>query len=196
MSEEQKGQPRRADAQRNREAILDAALACLATNARSSMTEIAAAAGLGRVTLYGHFSSRKELLEAAATRTMARVEARLTSLKLDGDPTAALDLLVRSSWRILADLQGLIAAAEEELGTAHVRDHHDVTMLRVQRLIERGQGTGVFRTDVSPTWLTSCYFTLLHGSAAEIRAGRITDAEVAHSLPLTITSLMAARAPE
>ena len=50
------------------------------------MTEIAHAAGVGRVTLYGHISSRSELLDAAAIQTMRLAEAELAPLDLDGDP--------------------------------------------------------------------------------------------------------------
>ena len=49
---------RRADAQRNVQRILDAAVACLAERPNATMADIAKVAGLGRVTLYGHFSSR------------------------------------------------------------------------------------------------------------------------------------------
>ncbi|WP_427018239.1 TetR/AcrR family transcriptional regulator [Pseudarthrobacter sp. P1] len=186
----------RSDAQRNRAAIVDAALACLAVNARASMTEIAQTAGVGRVTLYGHFSSRKELIDAAAAQTMRRAEAELAPLNLDGDPAAALDLLVRSSWRLIDDYHGLIAAAEDELGSDYIREHHDATMLLVRHLIERGQHAGVFRTDLSSHWLTACYFSLLHGAAAEIRAGRLKESEAATALPSTIKSLVAVPAAE
>ena len=196
MTDEQTGQTRRADAQRNRAAIIDATLACLATNARASMTEIAHAAGVGRVTLYGHFSSRRELLNAAAAQTMRLAEAELAPLDLDGDPGEALDLLVRSSWRIVDNFHGLLAAAEDELGSDHIRAHHEATMLRVRLLIERGQGAGVFRADLSSGWLTTCFYSLLHGAAAEIRAGRLKESEVTAALPATIKSLTAIPAAE
>ena len=55
----QEGTPKlRADARRNIELILDAAEACLTRNPDASMSDIAAEAGLGRVTIYGHFTSR------------------------------------------------------------------------------------------------------------------------------------------
>ncbi|NVM96570.1 TetR/AcrR family transcriptional regulator [Arthrobacter wenxiniae] len=191
MTEEPAGQNRRADAQRNRAAILDAASACLAANARASMTEIAQAAGVGRVTLYGHFSSRGELLDAAAAQTMRRVEEELAPLKLDGDPSEALDLLVRSSWRIVDNFHGLLAVADDDLGSDRIREHHDATLLRVRALIERGQEAGIFRTDLTSQWLTGCFFSLLHGAAAEIRAGRLTESDAAKALPATIKSLTA-----
>jgi AcrR family transcriptional regulator len=53
----------RADAQASRERILDAA-AALAGDRRISMSEVAAAAGVGRSTLYRHFPSRQALERA------------------------------------------------------------------------------------------------------------------------------------
>lgn len=190
MSTEPTDRNQRADAQRNRSAIIDAALACLAMNPRASMSDIASAAGVGRVTMYGHFASRKELVEAAAVRTMGRVEAELAPLDLDGDPGEALDVLVRSSWRTVDDLHGLMTAAEQELGEDRIRDHHDQTMHRVHRLIARGQAEGAFRTDLTADWLTACFFSLLHGASSEIRAGRLSEDEAAAALPETIRSLV------
>ena len=59
--------PARADAVASRERILDAA-AALAGDRRTSMIEIAAAAGVGRSTLYRHFSSRQALERALQQR--------------------------------------------------------------------------------------------------------------------------------
>ena len=61
--------PERADAVASRERILDAATA-LAGDRRTSMIEIAAAAGVGRSTLYRHFSSRQALERALQQRTI------------------------------------------------------------------------------------------------------------------------------
>jgi AcrR family transcriptional regulator len=187
---------RRADAQRNRAAIIDASLACLAANPRASMAEIAQAAGVGRVTLYGHFSSRKELIEAATVQTMSRADAQLAPLDLDGAPREALHLLATSSWRILDDLHGLLSAAEQELGTDRIREHHGQTLFRVHQLIERGQAEGVFRSDQSAAWLTACYFAILHGAATEIRAGRLSEAQAAKAIPDTIQALVSVPATQ
>jgi AcrR family transcriptional regulator len=59
---------RRADAQRNRDKVLDAARTAFAeTDAAVSMAEIARRAGVGMATLYRNFPSRRELLEALYT---------------------------------------------------------------------------------------------------------------------------------
>lgn len=57
----------RADARASRERILDAASA-LAGDRRTSMLEVAAAAGVGRSTLYRHFGTRQALQEALDDR--------------------------------------------------------------------------------------------------------------------------------
>jgi Bacterial regulatory proteins, tetR family len=63
--------PLRADAKRNVAAILAAATDRLAENPDTSMAEIAAAAGVGRMTLYGHFKTRTDLLDAVLARVVA-----------------------------------------------------------------------------------------------------------------------------
>jgi AcrR family transcriptional regulator len=57
--------PRRADAARNRERILDAARAAFSeSRGEVSMAEISRRAGVGMATLYRNFAGRQELLEA------------------------------------------------------------------------------------------------------------------------------------
>ena len=77
---------RRADAEHNTTKILDAAAACLSRSTTASMAEIAQAAGLGRVTVYGRFPSREALIEAALARLLERGEAVLAGLDLSATP--------------------------------------------------------------------------------------------------------------
>src|ERR1700744_6291747 len=64
----------RADARRNIAAILDAATDCLARDPETSVAGIAAAAGVGRITLYGHFKTRADLVDAVLARTVQRAD--------------------------------------------------------------------------------------------------------------------------
>ena len=67
---------RRADAERNHAAIVEAALALFAERPEATMAEVAASAGVGRVTLYAHFPSRHALLEAVVDRAIAETVAQ------------------------------------------------------------------------------------------------------------------------
>lgn len=187
------GRLRRADAVRNRDVILDAALASLLENPQASMAEIAQAAGVGRVTLYGHFASREELIDALFERTIDRAEAQLAMLDLAGDPEQALELLVRSSWRIVDAFQRLLGAAEQALSSDRIRDHHQQPMQRVTGLIARGQAEGRFRTDLPAAWLTACFHAILHAAAAEVRTGRLAEEDAATVIPATISAMLVAR---
>ena len=60
--------PRRSDARRNRERIVEAAGRLLAQSPAASLTDIAAAAGVARSTLHRHFPDRRSLEEALAAQ--------------------------------------------------------------------------------------------------------------------------------
>lgn len=74
--------PRRADAERNRSTILEAARAAFAAG-DPSMAEIARRAGVGQATLYRNFSTRRELLEALYTDEIDAVCAAADGATLD-----------------------------------------------------------------------------------------------------------------
>jgi AcrR family transcriptional regulator len=163
----------RADARRNVEAIVDAAIACLARDPTASVAEIAVAAGVGRVTLYSHFGNRAELVDAALVRTMERAEQVLDATDTTGDPVEALTRLVASSWQVVHQFRNVLVVAQRELPSERIRGVHDRVLRRMQSIIERGQRGGVFRTDLPRHWLLSTAFSLMHGAADDVTAGRI-----------------------
>lgn len=187
MSDTQRA--RRSDAERNREAILEASLRCLGADSRASMAEIASEAGVGRVTMYGHFSSRAEVVEATFARAMDRAEATLSGLDLEGAPFAALERLVVASWRIVGESPLILQAAEEVLGSDAVRQHHAQPLERLRRLVRRGRRSGAFRKDLPEDWLIACYYAVLHGAAEESRSGRLADTHADRVVWRTIESL-------
>ncbi|MDJ0348386.1 TetR/AcrR family transcriptional regulator [Cryobacterium sp. PH29-G1] len=190
MAQTQRERAVRSDSIRNRDAILEAAATCLATNPASSIADIAGAAGVGRVTLYGHFSSRNALLAALLDRTMTRVESELQSVDLGGTPWQAMDALVASSWKLVESLSTLRTVVAQALPDQDLHGSHDRQRARVQELLTRGRAEGEFRVDHSLDWQTACYFAILHGAASEVRTGRLSEHEVEHVLPQTIRALL------
>ena len=180
----------RSDAIRNRDAILEAAATCLAERPTASVAEIATAAGVGRVTLYGHFPSREALLMEVLHHTMAQVERAMATVDLSGEPRVALDALVRSSWQLLSGLTSLLGAVEPSLPRGAIRDAHAAPLARVHGIFARGRADGVFRDDQSLEWQVASFFALLHGAAAEVRAGRIAERDVDTLIVDTIWALL------
>ncbi|GIJ63306.1 TetR/AcrR family transcriptional regulator [Virgisporangium aurantiacum] len=183
---------RRADAQRSVDAILDAAIACLVEDPNANTADIAARAGVGRVTLYGHFPSRTELVDAAFGRIVTRAEEHLATIDLAGEPRQALADLIASSWEVVFQHRALLAAAQGTMPAERIRRHHEQPLTRVRSLIERGRHDGVFRTDQPVDWLVTVFYTVLHGAAGEIGAGRLDQAEAAGLITAT---LLAAYSP-
>jgi len=184
--------PRRADAERSIAAIIDAGITCFSSDPDVSMTAIARAAGVGRVTLYAHFPSREELLEAVLAEAIARANHVLDTDALAAAPDA-LGQLIRSSWRVLDQYGRLRVATQRDLSPAQLRRHHDSVLARVTHLIARGQEDGHFRTDLPRDWLVATVYSLLHTAAEEVDAGRLPHNQAPDVLEATILAALAAR---
>ena len=177
---------RRADARRNVAAILDAAQHCLARDPDANVSEIAQAAGVGRVTLYGHFKTRADLVDAVLARTVAQADAVLDTTDTTGDPREALTRLIASTWQIVDQFRSLLRAAQSELPAENVRSTHDRHLRRLDALIGRGQRAGVFRTDVPRRWLVTAGYSVMHAAAEDCTAGRLDSADGARIIAATL----------
>jgi len=166
--------PKRADALRNIEAIIAAATRLLAVKPDASVNEIATAAGVGRITLYGHFDSRATLLQEVAERAIARTEEELARVDVDGDPRDALGRLLQTTWHLTHRYGALVIAASQELSPEQMRRAHDEPSARVRRLLERGRAAGQFRSDAPIDWQISVIQAILHGASAAVHRGEIS----------------------
>ncbi|GIF69940.1 hypothetical protein Ais01nite_79750 [Asanoa ishikariensis] len=183
---------RRADAERSIARIVAAAREALSADPDATVDDIAKAAGVGRMTLYGHFRTRPELVEAAIADALRSGEETLGGLDLSGDAHDALTRLLESSWSLVSESAALLVAAQKVLPEGRVRELHAGAADRMEELIRRGQRQGVFRTDLPTAWLVNAVQYLLHGAAEEIRAGRLKTAEAAGVVTATISSMLEA----
>src|SRR5579884_3479367 len=176
---------RRAAAQRSIEAILDAAEQLLAKGADTSTSAVAATAGVSRVTLYSHFPTRPDLLQAVAVRAVSRGAQAIAAADLtSGEPDDALDRLVVAAWGKL-DLK-VFAAARGELTAEALRRAHEQIDAPILALIRRGRRAGAFRKDVPISWQLATFYALMHTAADEVNAGRLAGREALPALRSTI----------
>lgn len=181
----------RADARRNIELILEAGGRCLARNPDASVGDIAAEAGLGRVTIYGHFKSRRVLLEAIVRRALSRANEALGSLDLGGDPRDALGRLVDATWHVTRTSGDLVVAADRALPPSLVAEVHAGPLTRrVDDLFTAGQAAGAFRDDLPLAWLTTTLHALLHNAVHEVDAGRLDPAQAPRLVRETMLSVL------
>ena len=183
---------RRADAERSIARIVSAARTCLGQDPDATIDDIAKAAGVGRMTLYGHFRTRPELVEAALVDALRVGEETLSAVDLTGDARDALNRLLASSWSLVAESAALLVAAQKVLPAGRLRHLHSDAAERVELLVRRGQDDGVFRTDLPMTWLVSAVHYLLKGAADEHRAGRLDAADVVPVITGSVQALLAA----
>lgn len=185
---------RRATAERNVQAILDAAESLLQEGQAASIAAVAARAGVSRVTVYAHFSTRQAILEAVVERAVERASAAFTEAT-SGAASAvdALERAIRVSWAELSSHMGIAEAAAAQLSPDVLRKTHESGFAEVRRTFEAGMERGEFRTDVPADWLVSVYQALLHAAGDDVRAGRLDGDTALHALT---TTLRAAFDPE
>ncbi|GAA4079290.1 TetR/AcrR family transcriptional regulator [Nonomuraea soli] len=182
---------RRADAERSIARIVAAARELLSSDPNAKTDDIARAAGVGRMTLYGHFATRAELIDAAFVEALRAGDAVLSSVDLGGNARDAMARLLDSSWQVVAESAALLAAAEEVLPAGRVRELHEEPVRRMTELIRRGQDQGVFRTDMPLDWLVNVVHYILHGAASEVRAGRLAPSRAADVVTRSVQSVLA-----
>lgn len=181
----------RADARRNIARILEAAEACLARDPDATMSDIAAKAGVGRVTIYGHFASRQVLIEAVVRRVLDAANTALNEVDLSGDPIAAFQRLINASWQVTLRSGSVIVAADKALPAKTVREAHAGGLEeRVRNLIATGQRSGAFRSDLSADWLIASFHAVLHAAADEIDALRLDSAEAPGVISNTMLAIL------
>jgi TetR/AcrR family transcriptional repressor of mexCD-oprJ operon len=179
-------QRKRADAERNVAAILEAATSTLALQPQTGMDEIAVAAGVGRATVYRHFPTREDLVRAIYARALDEGEAVILGLALEEGP--AVEALERTIDALLglADRYRLLAfqsGAHEDL-----RECEEQVGAPLIELIERGQATGEFRSDLPARWVITAMGALLN--AASLGAREQGYADPAEQARLVRTTLI------
>ena len=184
------GRKPRADAQRNRERILEIAKqAFTRSGADTSLDDIAKRAGVGPGTLYRHFPTREELLKAVyrnelenlATagekfaETMPPVEALRAWLLLFVDAVAAKQIIAPALNTLVGDHKKVFEASYAQVHEA------------IRRLVKRAVKSGDIRKDLDPSDLLRVLVGVANVASSpdwQQSATRLVDILIAGSRPL------------
>jgi AcrR family transcriptional regulator len=142
----------RADAQRNRARLLEAAEEVFAAKGIGApVDDVAKAAGVGIGTLFRNFATKEALLEAVYVARLQRLTEQVRSLSGAQDPAASLaDFFVeavRSSGTKMA-IAGALADAGIAVGAANAA-HGTALRQALDVLLTRAQQAGGIRADIA-----------------------------------------------
>jgi TetR/AcrR family transcriptional repressor of mexCD-oprJ operon len=185
---------RRAVADRNGAAILVATERLLSERKQLTMAAIASAAGVSRPTLYSHYATIGEIVEAAVDKAIAEADAVIAGAELEsGPPEEALTRLITTAWQHLAGLDALGRGASEHLPSKYLHRAHGPMIKRIGGLVTRGQEAGSFRSDMPAEWLVRSYFALVHAADEYARGASVDRGDALDQLVRSVQDLFAAR---
>jgi AcrR family transcriptional regulator len=165
------GRPQRADARSNRGRILDAAQEVFGRGGEAASTEeVARLAGVGIGTVFRHFPTKADLLDAVLVRRFDRLRERAELLAGSADPGRALfDMfaeMVSDAPSKIAIADALVEAGGDDAGSQAERASGELSRA-VGVLLDRAQAAGAVRADIE---LPELYALLIGMSRASAYA--------------------------
>ena len=185
--------PQRRDAERSRRAILDAALEEFSGlgHAGARIDAIAARAGVSKPLIYSYFGDKDTLYKAALREAYVQIRSGENGLELDSkDPESAIRALVAFTLEHFRAKPWFVSMLNTEnlRGGASIREMRDVgeiqspLVAQVQKILERGEASGTFRSGVDPVDLyiaiaSLCYFPISNRHTLRVVFNCPVDAE-------------------
>jgi AcrR family transcriptional regulator len=143
----------RSDAQRNRERILEVAREAFSrSGANTSLDDIASEAGVGPGTLYRHFPTREELLEAVYRSEMEKLAAAEQKFAAELPPVEALRAWLLLFVDYIAAKQLIAPALKQLVGdpTKVFEASYNRIWEAIRALVKRAIKSGDIRDDLDP----------------------------------------------
>jgi AcrR family transcriptional regulator len=181
----------RADAQRNRVRILEVAKqAFTRSGANASLDDIASEAGVGPGTLYRHFPTREELLQAVYRSEMEKLAAAERKFTQSMPPIEALRAwlllfvdAIETKQIIAPVLNTLIGDPKKVFAASYAQTHE-----AIRALVKRAIKSGDIRKDLDPMDLLRALVGVANVASSpdwQQSAKRLVDILITGSRPIT-----------
>jgi len=161
-----------------RHAILEAAFDVFSRDGSASLSDVAAAAGVGRATLHRHFAGRADLF-AALTETAMR----------ELDEAVARAVAPATSWTasLRLSLEAIIPLANRQLfleqePAAHTAEQAKTAAAQRAELveaIEHAKAEGGFDPAIPTSWIAETFDALVYAGWSAVQSGALTPAQAA-----------------
>ncbi|MEU4537043.1 TetR family transcriptional regulator [Streptosporangium sp. NPDC023825] len=177
----------RQDARENRERILAAAEAVFGEyGAAGSTEEVARRAAVSIATVFRHFPTKEELVEAALLRHFEQLTDRAHALVADADPAVAWRALIRTMIETGATKLTLISlvADRDEFPAGAVAASNRLKSV-VSEVLRRGQDAGAVRPSVTVEEV----YLLIRGLAQASATTRTPPDTLARAIDVVLTGL-------
>jgi TetR/AcrR family transcriptional regulator, fatty acid metabolism regulator protein len=166
-----------------RRQILEAAVRTFAARGYHAcrVSDIASEAGVAYGLVYHYFGSKEALLEAIFEETWGAMLATIASVEELDDPAAAqvrkVTEIVLRTWKRDPDLVRLLV--REVTRSAYLEresDEIDRAFRALQRIVERGQESGEFRSDLDSRLVATIWYGALEEVLTGWALGQLPDA--------------------
>ncbi|GAA3710981.1 hypothetical protein GCM10022238_27350 [Gordonia hankookensis] len=167
----------RADVERNRSAIVAAAIALLGQSPNASMQQIAQAAGVNRATLYRHFTNREQLFTALHEAVLADTAALSSQLPTEGPVVPALRAYLDDAITIGERYRFILMYRRTDPGLFEAEAKATAPVVRA---IRRAQQQGEIDGRLDPVFASGQLAMLVIGAVGLVERGAMTldDARV------------------
>ncbi|MBP0001058.1 MAG: TetR/AcrR family transcriptional regulator [Cyanobacteria bacterium SID2] len=163
----------------SKRALLKSAATVLARNPGSSLSDIAAQAGVGRATLYRYFPSRDELVRELALEAMEEIDRVTERVRRQNLPSQAALLAFLEEVVPLGDrfhflVSESVAYTDPDIAAAYTRQ-----MSELDEFVTTLKQDGVLGLDIPNAWVTSAIDALIWAAWSSVDTGYIARKDAA-----------------
>jgi AcrR family transcriptional regulator len=172
---------------RTRRAILNAAASVFARNRSATLADVAEAAEVGRSTLHRYFADRDDLINSVVADSYQAIKQSVVYADVErGEPIEAIRRLVVGMVELGDRLLFLFGDPRMAEDYAASEPDEPPMATSVIELIKRGQGEGVFTSDVSPEWIQHVLWSLVYTGCEMSGRGMMSRHEIASTVIHTL----------